>query len=166
MVEYFAKRPFEPLINDRAAKVCFILPDGVPDLSVAVNMSNVAIAMIPNIPEGDDRTVLSAWFYMGKGMGEYRMGRFDEAIKWLNKSRDGLKSAPSGVATIDLFLAMANQRLGKGPEAKMYYQRAKMAIDKLPKAGMADLGKDGVENWMICQAVYREAMGMMGTGEK
>jgi hypothetical protein len=77
-----------------------------------------------------------------------------------------LKSAPSGVATIDLFLAMAHQRMGKGPEAKIYYQRAKEMIDQLPKVGMADLGKDGVENWMICQTVYREAKGMMGTGEK
>ena len=106
---------------------------------------------------------LAAWFYMGKGMGEYRMGRFEEAIKWLNKSRDSLKNAPAGIATDDLFLAMAHQRLGKGPEAKVYYQRAKEAVEKLPKAGLADVGQNGLENWMICQTVYREAKGMMGS---
>jgi len=168
MVEYFSKRPFEALVNDRTAKICFILPDSVPDLSVPMNMSNLAIGMVKNMPEGADggqaRAQLAAWFYMAKGMGEYRMGRFEEAIKWLNKSRDELKNAPAGIATDDLFLAMAHQRLGKGPEAKMYYQRAKEAIEKLPKAGLADIGQNGLENWMICQTVYREAMGMMGTG--
>jgi len=169
MVEYFSKRPFEALVNDRTAKICFILPDSVPDLSVPMNMSNLAIGMVKNMPEGADggqaRAQLAAWFYMAKGMGEYRMGRFEEAIKWLNKSRDELKNAPAGIATDDLFLAMAHHRLGKGPEAKMYYQRAKEAIEKLPKAGLADIGQNGLENWMICQTVYREAMGMMGTGK-
>ena len=89
------------------------------------------------------------------------MGRYEEAIKWLTRCRDGLKSAPAGTATADLFLAMANQKLGKGPEAKMYYLRAKEAIDKLPKAGMADVGDTGVENWLICQTVYREASAML-----
>ena len=54
--------------------------------------------------------------------------------EWLGKSRDLLKDAPAGVANDDLFLAMAHQKLGRAPEAKMYYQRAKEAIDRLPKA--------------------------------
>jgi hypothetical protein len=36
----------------------------------------------------------------------------------LNKSREGLKN-PAATATIDFFLAMAHQKLGKGAEAKM-----------------------------------------------
>jgi hypothetical protein len=66
------------------------------------------------------------------------------------------------VATADLFLAMANRRLNKSPEAKLHYLRAKEAIEKLPKAGMGDTGTVGVENWMICQTVYREARAMFG----
>ena len=77
-----------------------------------------------------------------------------------------MKNSPAGTATDDLFLAMAHQRLGKGPEARMYFQRAKEAIEKLPRAGLADVGQNGVENWMIAQTVYREAMGMMGTSAK
>ncbi len=102
---------------------------------------------------------------MAKGMGEYRTGRYEEAIKWLIRCHDGLMTkaqAEAGVATADLFLAMANHRLGKAPESKMYYLRAKDAIDKLPKAGVADVMGSGVENWMICQTVYREAASMLG----
>jgi tetratricopeptide (TPR) repeat protein len=116
----------------------------------------------------DDLTPLAAWLYMAKGMGEYRMGRFEESIKWMTRASDGLKnaSAPAGKATADLFLAMGNQKLGKRPEAKICYERAKETIEKLPKAGLAVIGENGVENWLICQTVYREAIGMMGTGAK
>ena len=44
--------------------------------------------------------------------------------------------------------------------AERMAQRAKIAIDSLPKAGLADLGgteTGGVENWLIVQTVYREA---------
>src|SRR5947209_19597735 len=65
MVEVFGKRLFEPLVNDRTAKICFILPDSVPDLSVPMDMSNRAIGMVANMPQGDDggqaRTQLAAW---------------------------------------------------------------------------------------------------------
>jgi hypothetical protein len=33
----------------------------------------------------------------------------------------------------------------------------------LPKVGLGDLGQGGVENWLICQTVYREATAMLGT---
>jgi hypothetical protein len=103
---------------------------------------------------------------MAKGMGEYRAGHFEESIKWISKSREQLKNAPDGTATDDLFLAMAYQKLGKAPEAKMYFQRARDVIDKLPKAGVSDIGATGVENWLICQTIYREAKAMLGTGGK
>jgi tetratricopeptide (TPR) repeat protein len=174
LVENFENTLLNPYIDDRSAKVCFILPDSMPDLSIPMNMSNRAVGLIGTRADGqgvsqENLTPLAPWFYLGKGMGEYRMGRFEESIKWLNKSRDGLKatSAAAGAATADLFLAMAHHRLGKGPEAKLYYLRAKEAMEKLPKVGVADLGSNGVENWLIFQTVYREASGMIGqAGEK
>ena len=65
------------------------------------------------------------------------------------------------MATADLFLAMANQKQGKAPEAKMHFLRARELVEKLPKAGIADLDTGGVENWLICQTVYREASAML-----
>jgi len=132
---------------------------------VPLEMSTRAVGMLAQMNPGDDTMQLAAWFSMAKGMGEYRVGHFEESIKWIGKSRDALKNAPAGAATDDLFLAMAHHKLRKLPEATMYFQRAKDAIDKLPRAGLADIGTGGVENWLICQTVYREAMGMFGTGK-
>jgi tetratricopeptide (TPR) repeat protein len=165
MADNFKKKLFEPQMLDRTAKICFIHPDAVADLSVPLDMSMRALGIIPNMPQNENTAQLAAWFQMAKGMGEYRAGHFEESIKWIGKSRDGLKNAPAGTATDDLFLAMAHQKLGKLPEAKMYFQRAKEVIDKLPRAGLADIGQNGVENWLIAQTVYREAMGMFGTGK-
>jgi tetratricopeptide (TPR) repeat protein len=173
LVENFGNTLFSPYVDDRSAKVCFILPDSLPDLTVPMNMTNRAVAMIGGKVDGagvaqENLSSLAPWFYLAKGMGEYRMGRFEEAIKWLSKSSDGLKgtATQAGRATADLFLAMAHQKLGKAPEAKLYYLRGKEAVEKLPKVGLADVGSGGVENWLICQAVYREATGMMGTGAR
>ena len=166
MADGFKKKLFEPQIMDRTAKICFIHPDAVSDLSVPLDLSNRAVGFLVNMPPNENTTQLGAWFQMAKGMGEYRAGQFEESIKWLSKSRQQLKNAPEGTATDDLFLAMAHLKLGRLPEARMYYQRARDVIDKLPRAGLADVGTTGVENWLICQTVYREARGMFGTGGK
>jgi serine/threonine protein kinase/uncharacterized protein HemY len=166
IADNFKKKLFEPQILDRTAKVCFIHPDAVGDLSVPLDMSMRAVGMVANMPPNENTTQLAAWFHMAKGMGEYRAGHFEESIKWISKSREQLKNSPEGTATDDLFLAMAHQKVGKLPEAKMYFQRARDVIDKLPRAGLADIGTSGVENWLICQTVYREATAMLGTGGK
>jgi tetratricopeptide (TPR) repeat protein len=170
LVDDFGNKLFEPFVDERSSKVCFILPDSMPDLSVAMTMCNRGVGRIGTRADGgglaqESLTPLAPWFYLGKGMGEYRTGHDEEAIKWLTRSHDGLSGkagADAGAATADLFLAMANRRLNKAPEAKLHYLRAKEAIAKLPKAGLADGGTVGVENWMICHTVYRETRAMFG----
>jgi serine/threonine protein kinase/tetratricopeptide (TPR) repeat protein len=155
-------------IRDRSAKLCFVMPGAMEDLSKPMEMANLAVTLgsapTPN-PQGktdENGQSMVPWFQLCKGMGEYRTGQINDAITSLNEARSGLKT-PAGTATVDVFLAMTHHRLGKIPEAKLYYQRAKDVIEKLPKPGLGDLGQNGIENWLILQTVYREATGMMGT---
>src|SRR5258705_13506503 len=131
-------------MDDRSAKVCFILPNSMADLSVPMNMTNRAVGMIASRGDGngvtqENLTPLAPWLWMAKGMGEYRTGRYEEAIKWLIRCHDGLMTkaqAEAGVATADLFLAMGNHRMGKAPEAKVVYLAGKDAISKRAKEGV------------------------------
>jgi serine/threonine protein kinase/tetratricopeptide (TPR) repeat protein len=168
LVDNWGNALLKPFHDERSAKICFVMPNSIPDLAPAMTMANRAVAMaspgadvtLEEFADEKEANTVKPWFFLSKGMGEYRIGRYDEAIKWLLRARSGLK-APAGSATADLFLAMTHHRLGKAPEAKMFYQRAKESIETLPKLGLADLSgpsTGGVENWLICQTVYREAM--------
>ena len=75
LVANFGNKLFELYVDDRSAKVCFILPDSMPDLTVPMSMTNRAIALIGTKSDGDgitqeNLTPLAPWFWMAKGMGE------------------------------------------------------------------------------------------------
>ena len=71
----------------------------------------------------------------------------------------GKNGSATGNATVDLLLAMTQQRLGHTVEAAATLSAAVETIERFPKT--PEIGDDGIENWLICQIIRREAEGLI-----
>src|SRR5439155_20282797 len=99
------------------------------------------------------------WFQVAQGMYEYRRGRYEAALSWLNRGREGVAAAP-GRALADFFAAMAMHRLGNTAGA----ERALSSGIKLTPDDPLDLAQldpmesgSTVGNWVIASIARREA---------
>jgi serine/threonine protein kinase/Flp pilus assembly protein TadD len=96
------------------------------------------------------------WAMMLKGIYEYRLGRFDQAVDWLNRA-DRVRPAGNR-ATRQLFMAMSLQRVGQTQAARDALNAARrMMQTSVPEAAVSDLGDGGLEVWLWCQVARREA---------
>jgi hypothetical protein len=104
---------------------------------------------------------------MLEGMAEYRQGNFGPAVESLEASRkcftyEGFDAVK---ATGTLFRAMAHHRLGHAEQARALLAEARAVMEqKLSEAGVEDLEYDGVEDWLICHVVRREAEALLAGG--
>jgi WD40 repeat protein/tetratricopeptide (TPR) repeat protein len=102
----------EPLIAERTAKVCLLLPDAVADQNVVQRLAQRAVT-------GTEKNLGYGWFQLAKGLAEYRAGQFERSIEWLRESqKDRYASLGGSKALAHLFLAMAQHRLGRADEAR------------------------------------------------
>src|SRR5262249_21353342 len=76
MLELFGDSD-NPNILERTAKACMLWPESSSEDTRLTLLTDRAIAREPK----------NAWFLIARGIAEYRAGRFDAAIEWLNKSR-------------------------------------------------------------------------------
>jgi hypothetical protein len=69
-----------------------------------------------------------------------------------------LRDHAFGRATSELFAAMAHHRLGRHEQARRGLDDvARWAEQERPEAGVEDIGRYSVENWLILQVALREA---------
>jgi WD40 repeat protein/serine/threonine protein kinase/Flp pilus assembly protein TadD len=140
---------------DRCAKSCLIGPEEVADVGRLVKLSERVVA-------GAKGSDIYHWFLQTRGMAEYRAGRFQTAVEWLEKSSQRCPKTMEGnqcKALTNLFLAMAYARLE--PAAR---DKARKALDQaleivgrdMPKAGSADFGSAWYD-WLHIQIVRPEA---------
>ena len=141
-----------PEISERAIKTCLLSPEPAADLgTLREPMHRVLSASMP--------MSYVKWFQVCKGMYEYRAGRYDSAVGWLSRGREGL-SAAQGRALADFYAAMALHRLGKAPGA----ERALASGIKLTPDDPLDLAHldpyesgSTIANWVIARIARREA---------
>jgi tetratricopeptide (TPR) repeat protein len=135
-------------VGERTAKTCLLSPRPAGDMAKIQALVDQALASEPaggrNLP----------WFATTKALAEYRAGRFDSALQFLEKT-DSFKAA-SAIATVDLLRAMIHHKLGHADRANEFLTRATDRIEKdLPKAGAQPITSP--ENWLICHVLRREA---------
>jgi hypothetical protein len=114
----------------------------------------------------DKDTARRRWRQLTKGLAEYRGGQFASAVDWLEKSRQGPPESPAEhlEAQALLVLAMAHARLGQNHRAReLFAPAAKIAMEKLPKAGSGTLGETWPD-WIMSHALLREATGVIAPG--
>jgi len=135
----------DPVVAERIAKDCLMLPPPVGSLDRIAKMADVAVAAGPANP---------SWpYYMFvKGLAEYRQGHFAGASEWQRKvaAQGGV---PARTAQADATLAMAEYQLGQTNAAReALAQGITIAEGELAKPGRIDWN-DG----LIAQFLLREA---------
>jgi eukaryotic-like serine/threonine-protein kinase len=142
-----------PVIAERSAKDCLILPPPESDLPAIAKMTDTAIAA------GSDHRFW-AHFQFVKGFAEYRQAHFSSAAEWLQKMV-GQSGDMYRTVQAHMVLAMTQQKLNQ-PEAA----RATLAsgIDlanrRFPKSGQGSLDEQW-NDWIIAHALIREARALI-----
>jgi WD40 repeat protein/tRNA A-37 threonylcarbamoyl transferase component Bud32 len=137
----------DPLVADRVAKTCLLLPKLGGDIKQLATLDDIA-ANSGGAPGYD------SWFTIGKGLAEYRADDFKAALKSLEKRSEKLLVI-SAEATMDFYLAMTLQKLGRAKDAQDAMQRAEQEFENV--APLADAPSIRFEDWLICQIARREA---------
>jgi hypothetical protein len=105
---------------DKTAKLCLLAPNAVADVAAVLNLAEMAV------DEGY-QTVYEAWFYLLRGLAEYRAGHAGNAIDWLRKCQ--LSPHPIRGPTARLIEAMALARLHQSDDAQTAFREATAAFD-------------------------------------
>src|SRR5207253_9363743 len=100
----------DPVIAERMAKDCLILPPPAADRETIGKMANTAVAAGPNHKDWQH-------FEFVKGLAEYRQGHFADAAGWLQKINVQSGDLYRAVQT-QMLLAMARHQLKRMDEAR------------------------------------------------
>jgi Flp pilus assembly protein TadD len=143
----------DPLIAERIAKDCLILPASGANLGVVAKMADTAAAVTNHWA--------TPWFQLVKGLAEYRQGRFASAVEWMNKALiESGKELERDVQAY-MVLAMAHYQLNQTDAARAAFARGtEIEQMKLPKLESGDIG-DSWLDWIIAHALMREAKALI-----
>jgi tetratricopeptide (TPR) repeat protein len=138
-----------------AARACTLAPDAVAE---AAGPSRLAEKELRDAAK-------EFWSLTEQGALAYRAGRFQDAATLFEES---LKAdAKSGRAVVNwLWLALANQRLGKTEEARRWLVKAQAFLelyrDGMPPRADAEIGLH-YHNWLEAHVLRREAEALIPT---
>ena len=131
------------------ARTCTLAPDAVADASLPGRLAEKVLK----------DSAQEFWSLTEQGALAYRAGRFQQAVPFFEKS---LQADPRpGIAVVNwLWLALANQRLGKGEEARRWLNKARAWLDQyrdgMPARAEEEFGLH-LHNWLEAHVLRREA---------
>jgi tetratricopeptide (TPR) repeat protein len=131
------------------ARACTLVPRAVADMSLPGRLAEKEL-------EGSARQF---WSLTEQGALAYRAGRFQQVVPYFEQS---LQADPRpGRAVLNwLWLALANQRLGKAEEARRWLNKAQAWLDQypdgLPAHAEVEFGLH-LHNWLEAHVLRREA---------
>jgi serine/threonine protein kinase/tetratricopeptide (TPR) repeat protein len=131
---------------------CLLLPGAGGDPGTLAHLADRHVSR--RVASGDQRPV--PWARVLKGIAEYRAGN-SRSCADLIAGHPALEIPEQQVAA-DLYLAMAQHRLGQDAQAAATFARAAARMDRvLPRPGTRDLGEGNLEVWLMCHVARREA---------
>ncbi len=131
------------------ARACTMAPHAITEASLAGRLAEKEL-------QASSRAF---WSLTEQGALAYRAGRFPQAVSLLEQS---LRADPtSGRAVLNwLWLALANQRLGKADEARRWLEKAQAWLDQygdgMPARADQQFGLH-LHNWLEGHVLRREA---------
>jgi tetratricopeptide (TPR) repeat protein len=131
------------------ARACTLAPDAVADAPLPGRLAEKELQEFAR----------EFWSLTEQGALAYRAGRFQQAVPLFEQS---LRADPmSGRAVLNwLWLALANQRLGKAEEARRWLDKAQVWLDQygdgMPARTEEELGLH-LHNWLEAHVLRREA---------
>jgi serine/threonine-protein kinase len=155
MLEKFAAMD-DPLVAERLAWVCLLTSGKSDENGRPAQLAERAIKA------GGEPSALKR-FQQSKALVEYRQGRAEGALQWIEKSR--AQSAGALDRCLEpmslLVAALAQHRLGHAPDSLQALDQARRLLDRLPAPGQPDY-EGSWTDWVICQALRREAETLIG----
>ena len=147
----------DPLVVERTAKACLIVPGTVADHSPLVRLTGQALI-------GTKKHWAYPWFVQARALAECRAGRPAKAIAWIQMGRQQFKATLAHYRALNkLILSLADHQLKEGEKARQALDEAVQIIDhELPKERSGDLGADWLD-WVYCHVLRREAEGLLKT---
>jgi serine/threonine protein kinase len=140
----------DPLIAERTAKDCSILPPPDAWLPQIARLAEVAVAA------GSEHK-LWPYFQLAKGLAEFRQGHTVEAVKWLEPVLD-VKGDMYRTVQAQMTLAMVQWRLNQMETAKTTFAKGHdIAETRLPRLDQGQSPEDRWNDWFIAHALLREA---------
>jgi len=140
------------------ARACTLAPDAVPDASLPRHLAEKEL----------QGSAQAFWSLTEQGALHCRAGRFPDAIALFEQS---LRADPKeGRVVLNwLWLALAQQRLGKSEEARRWLDKATAWLDQyrdgMPDRAEVEFGLH-LHNWLEAHALRREAEALIRPVEK
>jgi tetratricopeptide (TPR) repeat protein/predicted Ser/Thr protein kinase len=149
-----------PLHGEPMARFCLLAPDPDQSLKAPTRLAEAAV-------EADRK---NPWCRLTLGAARYRAGRCEDAIRQLHKALEGrwpdATFEKGGTVLVWLYLSLAQHRLGRAEEARLWLNRAARAIDQATSGpGAVPLGEDWFL-WAEGQVLRREAEAALGVSPK
>jgi tetratricopeptide (TPR) repeat protein len=133
------------LTAHRVARACLLTPDLADEAERVMQLAD-------RVVHGGEGNWAYGLFLQTKGLAEYRVGHYEQAVSWLRKSQPRCASV-CGKSVTTFFLAMAYHRLGRAEEARAALAEAGKFVEQ--EMGSLEIGVGEV--WLICEMVRREA---------
>jgi serine/threonine protein kinase/Flp pilus assembly protein TadD len=137
------------------ARACTLTPHAVAEVSLAGRRAETELKA----------NARQSWSLTEQGALLYRAGQFPQAVALFEQS---LRADPTPGQAVPswLWLALANQRLGKSEEARRWLDKATAWLDQyrdgMPARAEEELGLH-LHNWMEGYVLRREAEELLGT---
>jgi tetratricopeptide (TPR) repeat protein len=151
MVERSGKAP--GLRAYHVARACTLAPDAVAEASLPGRLAEKELK----------NSAREFWSLTEQGALAYRAGRYQEAVALFEQSLKG-NSKPGAAVLNWLWLALANQRLGKTEEARRWLGKAQSWLDQY-RDGISARAEEklGVHfhNWLEAHALRRETEALL-----
>jgi tetratricopeptide (TPR) repeat protein len=147
MIEHYGKAG--ELRSYHIARTCTLAPDDVANASLAGRLAEKEL-------KDSGREF---WSLTEQGALTYRSGRFQEAVTFFELSLEA-NPRPGNALVNWLWLAMANQRLGRVEDARRWLNKAPARLDQyrdgMPARAEAEFGLH-LHNWLEAHVLRREA---------
>jgi tetratricopeptide (TPR) repeat protein len=131
------------------ARACTLAPDAVADSAAPGRLAEKEL----------QATAEQFWSATEQGALAYRAGRFQQAVPLFEQSLR-TNSRPGASVVTWLWLALANERVGKSEDARRWLNKAQAWLDqypdRLPPRAEEELGLH-LHNWLEAHVLRREA---------
>ena len=134
----------KPEIAERTAKTCALMAESVPDFSRVERLTELSLT-------GTEKHQDRDFFELGKGLTDYRGGRYAQAIEWIERSAPKADGTHWD-ATAFAILAMAHHRLGHADQARASLESARAIVAGTPPDQRSGTSID----WLHCEILCRE----------
>jgi len=120
-----------------------------------------AAAFASQTSDNPDAVFHAAWGAVSLALMEYRRGKYARAVEWCRRSQDYSEDNQPRNATVDILLAMADQRRGRTEDARAELSQGRELVDAKFKAGLErGDGELGFWfDWVFARILLQEADG-------